>query len=160
MIQTNPRSPGYDPVRLGVVLDLSVRELFEREPRVATWADRIEADERAQMESLRDVFPSIRVEEVECRTASCRTVVSVSPDEMTDMVEYVQMFVPVGEVVSFDVLDAGDGTDRAHVAWFGSFGPQYRDVAALRSEHQRRFPGLAREREHWLTRREQRHEVP
>jgi len=158
--QINPRSPAYDPVRIGTVLDLRVRQLFEREPRAAAWADRVEADERAQMEALRDVFPSIRVEEVECRTASCRTVVSVSPADLTDMVEYVQIFVPVGEIVSFDVLDAGDGTDRAHVAWFGSFSPQYRDIAALRSEHQRRFPEMSREREEWLARREQRREVP
>ena len=90
VIQVNPRDPGYDPVRVGAVLDLSVRQLFTTEPRVATWADRVEAQERSQMEAIRNVFPSIQVEEVECRTATCRTTVSVTPAELDDLIQYVQ----------------------------------------------------------------------
>lgn len=159
VIDINPRAPDYDPVRLGAVLDVSARQLFEREPRMPAWAERVEVQQRSQMEALRAVFPSIEVDEVECRTATCRTTIVVDPAELEDMLEYVQMFVPVGEVVGFDLLDAGSTGDRAHVNWFGSFSPQHRDVLALQAEHERRFPGTARERDAWIARRDQRREV-
>jgi hypothetical protein len=156
VIQVNPRHADYDAVRVGVVLDLSAQQLFAGEPRVADWAERVESQERAQVESSRNVFPSIQVEEVECRTATCRTTISLTPAELDEMLQYIQMFVPLGEVVSFDILDDGAGADRAHVAWFSEFSPQYRDVDAVKAELQRRFPQRAEARDAWIAERDQR----
>lgn len=148
-LETNPRAPGYDAIRVGQVMDLPVTALFDREPRDATWASTMEADQRATIEQvLHEAFADASIDELECRTATCRVGVSVAAADLEAMVDLLQVYVPIGEVLSYTVLD--DGPERAHVQWNMAFGPQRRTLAALTEHVRRTNPTLERRRRQWI----------
>lgn len=153
-VESNPRAPGYDPVRVGQVLDLPVSAIYEREPRDPGWAPGMESQQRTLLAAeLGNVFEGAAVDEVECRTGTCRSVVRVRAGDLDALLQYVQVFVPLGEVVSFDVLESGSETAR--VAWYLSFGPRFRDLTALAEHVRGTKPDFEKARARWIEQRRQ-----
>ncbi len=150
-IESNPRAAGYDAVRVGQVMDLSVADVYEREPREANWASRMEAEQRETLgQAFSELFTNAQVDEVDCRTATCRTVVSVAPGDLEPMLEFVQVFAPIGQVMSFEVLDRGPVV--AHVAWFVAFGPEFSTLRSLQTRILETEPKFEERRAAWIER--------
>ncbi len=70
-IETRPGRPGYDPTRFAALL--SARQMFQREPRAAHWADTMEARLRAPIErDLAAVLPGAKFDAIDCKTSVCK----------------------------------------------------------------------------------------
>jgi hypothetical protein len=75
-VQNDPLSADYDASKLAD-LKIPVHEIFRAEPRNAAWARPIEQSIRRTMDrDFEQVLPGAKVEEMECRTMTCRMVIS------------------------------------------------------------------------------------
>jgi len=150
-IETNPRAVDYDAAKLLEATGMSMADAFAREPRVASWADPMEQQQRQALEEgLREAFPLANVESSECRTAMCRTVISVPLEELSDISQYIQLFITLGDLISFEDID--DDGSRAYVAWNVAFRGPARDLQAL----QALWPEREQHRRAWLEQRKAR----
>ena len=69
-IDTNPSSPGYDPIRLA--LAITPQKLFNGEPRHPTWAPAMESRLTSAVSRDLQRIPGIGDISVECRTTGCK----------------------------------------------------------------------------------------
>jgi hypothetical protein len=151
VVEEDPTAPDYNPVMLARLLERPSREVFAAEPRDDAWA----ADFEAALWSLVDAdlaedVPQASVEAIECRTSSCRVVVSAPASELDLASSYVQSFVPVGQRVSVASGDVADG--RGELVFHGLLPPELRDPEHF-SDWQREYrksreDALARFREY------------
>jgi hypothetical protein len=130
-VQLTPGAPGYDGVLAGLWLDLTAVETFEREPVDDEWA----RDLRPELSDLVSthlaaISARAKVAGVECRTSSCRISIDVPDDEQPAVLEYMQLFVPIGTRVSYELLDVGDG--QSAIIFTSVFGNEIRPRAAYR----------------------------
>lgn len=126
IVEEDSTKDGYDAMKLVTVLNWRIVKVFEAEQRNPQWADSMESVLRAKFEhALTEHFPRSKVSKVECKAASCQTSVSV-PAEYGELIgEYIQGFVPPGDVFSVDWGEI-DGESGAQILTFESvFGAMH-----------------------------------
>ncbi len=131
LVEDDPTKANYDPTKLLLVLDMPIGEIHESEPRDSLWASEMEvALERYVTDSTKQDFPNSELVSVECRSASCKTHLTVPDDEFSDLNEYVQVFAVMGEYMSVERSPI-DEEGRRTLTVSTIFGPTTRSSADL-----------------------------
>lgn len=105
-----PLNPRYDAIFASAYLNLSPLEVFERESRVAAFADRREQFlPRAYGPLLEELIPTATVPDVECRTRCCLVHVRAPNGEWSKAVQYHLAWGDLASVKSHVFADGGEG---------------------------------------------------
>jgi hypothetical protein len=111
-----PGAPGYNPSKLAHVIRLT--ELFEREPRNASWAEVIEREVPAlAVQDTQRLLPGFRVTGMECHTTICRISTRVDPgnEVLAKRLQHLLIPGPVAEFAQNDWYVAFHGNLYADV---------------------------------------------
>lgn len=151
VVEENPRAPNYDPVQVAKLLDRPHDEIFAAEPRDGQWAPEFETAMQSLIEAdLAEDLPDARIGAIECRTSSCRVVVSAADADAETVSAYVQSFVPIGTSVSVAYGESAEG--RRELVFHGLIPRDLRGPDQFGSWHREyrgsRASALARFRDH------------
>jgi hypothetical protein len=130
-LQTDPRSPDYDPVAL-VMAGVALDEVFRAEPRAPGWATTVEQTySRRLTADLAVMLPEAQLKSLECRTAVCQAEIEVPAEQRQPLLGALSLFAhgdlhgtgrsttSNGRVVMRHLAAFGEHRDpKVHEAWY------------------------------------------
>jgi hypothetical protein len=125
-LETDPRSPAYQPARLARVVGFQA--VFDSEPRDPAWAGPVEAELSPLLAtSLKQIVPDVTSAALDCRTTLCRIswTLAGQPTKQSErrLAEAIrQIFPGSGRVV---------GSNSRIVLWQNREVPDIRDLAVF-----------------------------